>query len=494
LKSTTPRRFHGIGLSLRKLGNCRAVVEMFNRFVMKRSGIQKMAISPTKQILILGGGFAGLYAAMELEKRLAHDQDVEITLVNRENYFIFTPMLHEVAASDLDLTAIVNPVRKMLRRVNFFEGEIESIDLSQKQVVVSHGLAHHQHSRRYDHLVIGLGSITNLYELPGLDERNLTMKSLGDAIRLRNHIIAQLEEADNECVTKKNTLLCFVVAGGGFSGVETIGALNDFVREVLPSYSHLSEDMLRVVLVHAGPVILPELGEKLGVYAQKKLAERGVEIHVNTKVSAVSAHGVKLSDGTTIESDTLIWTAGNAPNPLVQELPCQKERGRVVVNRFLEVVDWPGVWALGDCAAVPDSSTGKFNPPTAQHALRQGKVLAQNIVASMRGRSKKPFIFSTLGQLATIGKRAGVANILGIKFSGFIAWWIWRTIYLSKLPRFEKKLRVALDWTMDLLFSKDIVQFSHESRIQHFSNSRQGEARVNGSREDRQPSSVNQAL
>ena len=461
---------------------------------MKRSGIQKMAISPTKRILILGGGFAGLYAAMELENRLAHDQDVEITLINRENYFLFTPMLHEVAASDLDLTAIVNPVRKMLRRVNFFEGEIESIDLSQKQVVVSHGLAHHQHSRRYDHLVIGLGSTTNLYELPGLDERNLTMKSLGDAIRLRNHIIAQLEEADNECVTRKNALLCFVVAGGGFSGVETIGALNDFVREVLPSYSHLNEDMLRVVLVHAGPVILPELGEKLGVYAQKKLAERGVEIYVNTKVSAVSAHGVRLSDGTTIESDTLIWTAGSAPNPLVQELPCKKERGRVVVNRFLEVVDWPGVWALGDCAAVPDSSTGKFSPPTAQHALRQGKVLAQNIVASIRGRRTKPFVFSTLGQLATIGKRAGVANILGIRFSGFIAWWIWRTIYLIKLPRFEKKLRVALDWTLDLLFSKDIVQLSHESSAQYLSYSREGETRVNGSRDDRRPSNVNQAV
>src|SRR5215468_10671609 len=313
-----------------------------------------MSTSNPKRIVILGGGFAGLYAAMELEKTLARVREVEITLVNRENFFLFTPMLHEVAASDLDITAIVNPLRKMLKRIRLFIGEVESIDLSHKQVIVSHGLENHRHALSYDHLVIGLGSITNLYELPGLDERNLTMKSLGDAIRLRNHLIAQLEEADNECVTKKNALLSFVVAGGGFSGVETVGALNDFVRDVLPSYSHLADGMLRVVLVHAGTVILPELGEKLGAYAQRKLAERGVEIHVNTKVSAVSADGVKLSDGTTIESDTLIWTAGNAPNPLVQELPCKKERGRVVVNRFLEVVGWPGVWALGDCAAVPD--------------------------------------------------------------------------------------------------------------------------------------------
>jgi len=221
----------------------------------------------------------------------------------------------------------------------------------------------------------------------------------------------------------------------------------------------LKEDMLRVVLVHPGPVILPELGEKLGAYARKKLAERGVEIRVNTKVSAVSARGIELSDGTLIESNTVVWTAGTSPNPLLRELPCKKERGRVVVNELMEVVDWPGVWALGDCAAVPDRTTGKPCPPTAQHALRQGKVVAQNIVASLRGEPKKAFVFSTIGQLAAIGKRTGVANILGVNFSGFIAWWLWRTIYLSKLPRFEKKLRVALDWTLDLLFSKDIVQF-----------------------------------
>jgi NADH:ubiquinone reductase (H+-translocating) len=418
-----------------------------------------MSEGQRKRILILGGGFAGLYAAMELEKTLTRDPDVQVTLVNRENFFLFTPMLHEVAASDLELTTIVNPVRKMLKRVSFFAGEVDSIDLSRKEVIVSHGFDHHQHSLTYDHLVIGLGSITNFYGLPGLEERALTMKSLGDATRLRNHLIAHLEEADSECVAKKNALLSFVVAGGGFAGVETAAGLNDLVCDVLRSYSHLKRSMLRVVLVHPGPVILPELGEKLGAYAQKKLAERGVEIRVNTKVSAVSEHGVELSDGTLIETNTVVWTAGTSPNPLLQELPCQKERGRVVVNQFMEVAGWPGVWALGDCAAVPDTSTGKPYPPTAQHALRQGRVLARNIAAEIRGKPKKPFVFSTIGQLVAIGKRTGVANILGVNFSGFIAWWLWRTIYLSKLPRFEKKLRVALDWTLDVLFSKDIVQF-----------------------------------
>jgi NADH dehydrogenase len=414
---------------------------------------------PTRRILILGGGFAGLYAAMQLEKTLARDPDVEVTLVNRENFFLFTPMLHEVAASDLDLTTIVNPVRKMLKRVNFFAGEVESIDLSRKQVVVSHGFDHHHHSLEYDHLVVGLGSITNFYNLPGLEQRALTMKSLGDAMTLRNHLIAHLEEADSECCAVKHPLLTFVVAGGGFAGVETVAGLNDFVRESLASYPHLTERMLRVVLVHPGAVILPELGEKLGAYAQKKLGERGVEVRVNTSVKGVTELGVELSDGTMIETNTLVWTAGTSPNPLLQGLECKKERGRLVVNEYMEVTDWPGVWALGDCAAVPDRTTGKTCPPTAQHALRQGKVLARNITAAVRGGQKKPFVFSTLGQLASIGKRTGVANILGVNFSGFIAWWLWRTIYLSKLPRFEKKLRVGLDWSLDLLFSKDIVQF-----------------------------------
>ncbi|HUL17578.1 MAG TPA: NAD(P)/FAD-dependent oxidoreductase [Terriglobales bacterium] len=422
-----------------------------------------MSNTPTKRIVILGGGFAGVSAAKELEKQLARHPKVQITLVSRENFFLFTPMLHEVATSDLELTTIVNPVRKILTRTQVFVGEIKSIDLSRREVTVSHGFDHHEHSLVWDHLVIGLGSRTNVYELPGLEERALTIKSLGDAVRLRNHLIAQLEEADSECVTKKDPLLTFVVAGGGFAGVETVAGINDFVREVLPSYPHLRKEMLRVVLVHAGAIILPELGDKLGVYAQKKLAARGVEIHLNAKATSLSERSIELSDGTSIESNTLVWAAGTSPYPLVRDLPCKKERGRIVVNPFLEVVGWPGVWAIGDCAAVPDASTGRASPPTAQHALRQGKIVGHNIAADVRSKAKQPFVFATLGQLATIGTRSAVANILGVHFSGFVAWWFWRTIYLSKLPRVEKKVRVALDWSLDLLFSKDIVQFSMES-------------------------------
>ena len=412
------------------------------------------------RILILGGGFGGLYVAIELEKTLARDPNVEITLINRENFFLFTPMLHEVAASDLDLTNIVNPIRKLLKRVNFFAGDVESIDVERKVVSVSHGIDHHHHDLPYDHLVLGLGSITNFYNLPGLEERALTMKSLGDAIHLRNRLIAQLEEADTECCAAiREPLLTFVVAGGGFAGVETVAGINDFVRGALHFYPNLMHSAIRMVLVHPGPVILPELGDKLGSYAQQKLAERGVDIRVNTKVTGVTDEGVTLSDGTFLSSKMLIWTAGTSPNPKLAPLPLPKERGRVIVDDTLEIPGWPGVWALGDCALVPDVTTGKYCPPTAQHALREARILAQNITASVRGGAKKKFSFTTIGQLAAIGRRTGVAQIFGINFSGFVAWWLWRTIYLSKLPRFEKKLRVALDWTLDLLFSKDLVQY-----------------------------------
>jgi NADH dehydrogenase len=421
-----------------------------------------MSNIPTR-VLLLGGGFGGLYTALELEKQLARSPDVQITLVNRDNFFSFTPMLHEVAASDLDMTHIVNPVRKMLKRTGLFLGDVQRIDLANKQVAVVHGSDRHCHELPYDHLVIGLGAITNFYQLPGLEERALTMKSLGDAIYLRNHLIANLEEADTECALKaclRQPLMTCVVAGAGFAGVETIAGVNDFVRESLRFYRNLHEDQVRMVLVHPGPVILPELSEKLGRYAQRKLAQRGVEIRLNARVTGVTDDGVQLNDGTFIKTRTIVWTAGTAPNPLLAELACAKDHGRLIANEFLEVPNWPGVWALGDCALIPDPKTGAPYPPTAQHALREGRVLARNIAAAIRGGRKQPFVFSTLGQLASIGRRVGVANILGINFSGFIAWWLWRSIYLSKLPRAEKKVRVALDWTLDLLFSKDLVQFN----------------------------------
>lgn len=413
------------------------------------------------RIVILGGGFGGVYAALHLEKLLARKPEVEICLVSRDNFFLFTPMLHEIAASDLEITNIINPLRKLLRRVKVFVGEVERIDLPDKRVVVSHGHHNydsHSHRLEYDHLVLALGSISNFFNLPGFAELALTMKSLPDAIQLRARIIRSLENANSECsLGDRQSLLTFVVAGGGFAGVETVAALNDFAREALQFYPNLSERMLRVVLVHPGAAILPELGESLGRYAQRVLAKRGVEIRLNTRAISMTENEVCLTSGPPIPSNTLIWTAGSMPNPLLSSLPALKEGGRVVVNEFLQVSNCPGVWAVGDCAFVPDARRpGNSHPPTAQHAIRESRVVARNIALSLAGRPPKPFSFRTIGLLASIGRRTGVAQIFGFNFSGFFAWWLWRTVYLCKLPGLDKKVRVAFDWTLDLLFRKDV--------------------------------------
>jgi len=419
-----------------------------------------LAGSPSpRRVLVLGGGFGGIYTALELERRLGDRADVEVTLVSRDNFFLFTPMLHEVAACDVELTNIVNPIRKLLGRTRSFVGTIEGIDLAARRVTVAHGYDRHTHDLPYDHLVLALGATTNFFGLPGVAEHALTVKSLADGLALRNQVIGHLEEAATECAApERDALLTFVVAGGGFAGVETIAGLNDFVRESLRFFPTLDEDRVRMILITPEELILPELGPKLGAYAQRKLAARGVEIVPRARVKAAAPGIVELTDGRTIHASTLIWTAGLAANPLVAALPLPSKSGRVVVNQYLEVEGHPGVWALGDGAVVPDPATGGSCPPTAQHAIRQGRTLATNLAATLTGGRRKPFRFRTLGQLAAIGRRSGVARILGINFSGFVAWWLWRTIYLGKLPRLEKKVRVSLDWTLDLLFAKDFTQ------------------------------------
>jgi NADH:ubiquinone reductase (H+-translocating) len=417
-------------------------------------------IAARKRIVILGGGFAGAYTALYLEKRLAGVPDIEVLLLSKENFVLFTPMLHEVAGSDVSVTDIVQPLRKMLRHTRILIVDIQAIDLAKKQVRVLHESSGRTFDVTYDQVVLAVGAVTNFYRTPGLEEHALTMKTLGDAILVRNRAIELLDVADNLAdETIRKSVLTVVVAGGGFAGVETAGAVNDLIRETMKLYPELKEDMLRVVIVDPGEVLLPELSESLGRYTEKQLRRRGVEVRMKTKVNGYDGHEVVLSDGTKIAARTLIWTAGITPPPLLSSLPCRLERGRVVANDCLQVPDWPGVWALGDCAFVPDPlNPGKFYPPTAQHAVRQAAVLASNIAGAMRGEAPQPFKFKILGLLATIGRRTGVAEILGVRFSGIIAWWLWRGIYLSKLPGLQKKVRVAIDWTLDLIFSKDIVE------------------------------------
>src|SRR5215831_7536080 len=415
----------------------------------------------TTRIVIAGGGFAGLYAAIHFDKGLARRGDVEVTLISDENFILFTPMLHEVAAGDLYPGDIVNPLRRILRHVTIFEADVQSVDLEKRLVRCTAGMAERELNFEFDHLLLALGSETNFFNMDGVRDWSVTMKSLSDAALLRNRMVALLEEASlqSDEATRRH-LLTLVTAGGGFSGTETTGAVNDFVRETMRYYSQLREELVRVVMVHPGNFILPELGEELGRYAERKLRERKVEVLKGPRVANYDGQVVTLSDGTAIPAATLIWTAGVKPSPVIASLSCQKERGRLLVNEDMSVPGVSGLWAAGDCAAIPDvkSGTGKFYPPTAQHGLRQGVMVAKNIEAVILGRPPKPFRFKMLGQLASIGHLTGVAMMFGFKFSGFIAWWFWRSVYLMKLPRLAKKLRVMTSWTLDIFFGQEIEQ------------------------------------
>jgi NADH:ubiquinone reductase (H+-translocating) len=413
----------------------------------------------TTRIVIAGGGFAGLYAAMHFDKRLARRADVEVTLISRENFILFTPMLHEVAAGDLYPGDIVNPLRRILRHVKFIDADVQAVDLNARCVHCKATVADRELEFEFDHLLLTLGSETNFFNMDGVRDWSVTMKSLGDAALLRNRMVALLEEATVQSDdAARRQLLTFVTAGGGFSGAETTGAVNDFVRENVRYYPQLREELIRVVMVHPGNFILPELGEELGHYAERKLRERKVEVIKGPRVANYDGVAVTLSDGTSIPAATLIWTAGVKPSPVIAQLHCEKVRGRLLVSEYLAVTGVPGLWAAGDCAAVPILDTENFHPPTAQHGLREGVVVAKNIEAIILDRPLKPFRFKMLGQLASIGHHTGVAMMFGIKFSGFIAWSFWRSVYLMKLPRLAKKLRVMASWTLDIFFGQEIEQ------------------------------------
>ena len=412
------------------------------------------------KIVIAGGGFAGLYAAKYLDKHLAWRPDMEVTLVARENFILFTPMLHEVAAGDLAPADIVNPQRRILRHVHVVEAEVEGVDLSARKVRCAHGIDRTELEFEFDHLLLALGSETNFFDNAGIRDWAVTMKNLSDATLLRNRMVAFLEEATLEKDTAaRRQWLTFVIAGGGFAGAETAGAVNDFLRETAKFYHLVGDEEIRVVVIHPGEYLLPELGEELGRYAERKMFERRVETIKGARVASYDGWVVTLNNGLSIPAATLIWTAGVKPSPVVAALPCPKEKGRIVADEYLQVRGFTGLWTAGDCAAVPDGyETGKFFPPTAQHGMREAIVAAKNIERTILGQALKPFRYRTMGMLASIGHHTGVASMFGFKFSGFIAWWMWRSVYLMKLPRVVKKLRVLIAWTLDLLFGHDIEQ------------------------------------
>jgi NADH dehydrogenase len=426
----------------------------------------KLRDGQRKRIVILGGGFGGIYTALYLEKALKRRDDFEILLINKENYFVFQPMLAEVVSGSVGILDTVSPIRRMLPRTDLHVRDIESIDTQNQTITTTPGFRQQPSVIHYDHLVIAVGNVTDFRGLRGLPEHAIPFKNLADALYIRNHIIHVLEEAAIEHMDERlrKQLLTFVVAGGGFSGVEVVAEINDFVREVVRNYPQIDANDIRVVLLHALDRILPELDEKLALYAQKILARRGVEIRLNTKLEAATGEDAILADTTRIPTKTLISTVPSSPNPLIDLLGLSKERGRLRVDSTLLVAGTKNVWALGDCALVPTIGGGVC-PPTAQFAIRQARTAAHNIVSALRGGERKSFQFKELGKLGVLGHRSAVAQVFGVNVSGFLAWFLWRTIYLMKLPGWGRRLKVAASWTFDLFLPPELVQLKLDNSM-----------------------------
>ena len=412
------------------------------------------------EIVIAGGGFAGVYCAKTLAGMLGSESVRRIGLIAEQNIMVFQPMLAEVAGASLSPLDVVNPLRLFCRGADVLRGRITDIDLTGHRLTLDAGDFTSNTVIEFEHLILALGSVVDLSRVPGMPEHALVLKNVGDALRLRATIINRLEEANLEsdgAILQR--LLTFVVVGGGFSGVETAGQILDLLANAKPFYHNLHQARLRVVLIHSGPHLLPEVGESLGRYAEKKLRRRGMEILLNARVTSMTAQRIFLGAGQTIDAATVLSTVGNAPHPLIlgvaERFGLETYKGRLVTEPTLRIKGWKGLWAAGDCAAVPVNGQPAA-PPLAQFAQRQGRLLGKNIARQLRGNKLEPFAHKNVGQLAAIGHRQAVAEILGLRFSGFLAWFIWRTIYLFKLPGVQRKLRVMVDWTMDLFFPRDI--------------------------------------
>lgn len=420
-----------------------------------------------KRIVILGGGFGGIYTANYLQKLFKNYRDqYEIVLVSRENYFTYQPMLAEVVEGSLGILDSVSSIRALLKHTTIYVREISNIDTVARTVTLSPNFHHTDLKISYDHLIVALGNVTDFRKSPGgLHEHAFAFKTLKDAINLRNHLIDVMESAaiESNPVLRKQ-LLTFVVGGGGFSGVEIVAEINDLTRRFAKKYPTIIPSEIRVVLIHKKDRLVDkELSPSLGKYAEKLLIKRGVEIFFNTELISATPQEAILNDGTRIPSSTIVSTVPSTPNPLVEALPVEQMRGRIVTDSFLRIPEIPNIWALGDCASVPIFNTTQTSPPTAQFAVRQGKCLAYNIYASCLGKDLRPFTFKALGMMASLGHHKAIAELFGkIKLSGFPAWLLWRFIYWSKLPGFSRKIRVGFSWFLDMLVPQEFVQMKAE--------------------------------
>jgi NADH dehydrogenase len=412
------------------------------------------------RVVIVGGGFGGVSAAQRFERLALRGLRVDVTIVSDSNFLLFTPMLAEVASGALEAQHISAPVRAAAAHTRFRRGVVEDLDTETRTVSVATG-GDEPEVLPYDHLVMAVGAVPYFLDLPGMAEHAFTLKSLADAALLRDHVLALLERADLEAdPAQRARQLTFVVAGGGFAGTETAAELFDLVHGVLHYYPGIHPDEPRFVLIHSRPAILPELSTELGEYALERLRARGIEFRLGVRAAGVDADGVLIGDGERIETATFVWTAGNRPSPLTALLPGERGRGgAIITDAAFRAVGVDRVWAIGDCAQIPDLAAGDdhYFPPTAQHAMREGKAVADNIAAVLRGRKPKAFHFQTIGIFVALGHRTAAGEIRGRRFSGLAAWFLWRGIYLAKLPGIEKRVRVLFDWALELAFPRDIV-------------------------------------
>jgi len=410
-----------------------------------------------QRVIIVGGGFGGVTLAQHLERRLS--SEIEIVLISSENHFVFTPMLAETVGRSISPQHVVVAGRQMVRRTTWLTAQVTDIELK-SNLVCYVGAGGQKASLTYDHLVLACGSVVNMNLVPGLAAYASPLKTLGDAIYLGNDLISRLEEAAVETdPARRRRLVTVVVIGGGFSGVEVVGEIAEVLEETRRFYPTLKSEQPRVILLQRGDSLIPELrAPSLSKFACDKLRKAGVDVRLNSSAQEITAAGARLKSGELIEAATVVSTVGTSPNPLLHKLGLTLERGSLVTNPDMSVKGTDNVWAVGDCAIIPNAFDKKPSPPTGQFAMRQAKQLAVNLLLAFKGQPTKPFSFKALGMLASLGNRNAVAEIVGIRISGFIAWVLWRGIYLSKLPSFVRKVEVLGDWTWKALFPPDIVQ------------------------------------
>jgi NADH dehydrogenase len=408
------------------------------------------------RIVVLGGGFGGVTAVRHLERLLRRRTDVEITLVSRENFFMLTPLLFEACSGRLELRHCAQPIRAALQRARFIEATVESVDL-ERQLVRAVAPEGDVYGLPYDHLVVALGASSNDGLIPG-SSNALTFKTMADALVLRNHLIECFERADAAAdAAQRRECLTVVVIGGGLVGVELVGELTAFADDVLRFYPRIRRDEVCFRLFEAGPRILPEIDAQLAATAARVLERRGVDIRVSTAVRSIETGRVRLENDT-IDAGTIVLTAGIVPSAVASAIPVVRDqRGRIAVDATMRSRSHPQVWALGDCAAIPGPD-GRPYPALAQHTVREARHLARNIRAAIDGRIPSPFMFRSLGTMASLGHTRAVARVFGVRLTGFLAWWLRRTYYLFQMPRWDRRLRIVLDWTVALFFRPDITR------------------------------------